>query len=225
MRQHQPIDGTAIRCTECNYEVTSSPRWRRAGGTGRMAPHCCPTARSALDESSHPTLPRARECLSFCVAAPAARILDVTQPRSRAPYRLVTRLATTSSRPRSHTPAWSASPSWNASVTFQYGPQGRAARARSAALRVSWHRAPANASLTRRELEVLRLLAGAMRPKEIARELVISPKTVANHIQRVLGKLGAHSSAEAVAIAYREGFGNSAEGFDKSRTLSLTGGD
>ena len=72
---------------------------------------------------------------------------------------------------------------------------------------------------------MLRLLAGAMRPKEIARELVISPKTVANHIQRVLGKLGAHSSAEAVAIAYREGFGNSAEGFDKSRTLSLTGGD
>jgi len=57
-----------------------------------------------------------------------------------------------------------------------------------------------------------------MRPKEIALELVISPKTVANHIQRVLGKLGAHSSAEAVAIAYREGF-------DKRSSVSLTGDD
>jgi DNA-binding NarL/FixJ family response regulator len=98
--------------------------------------------------------------------------------------------------------------------------------------RVSWQRAPADASLTSRELEVLRLLTGGMRPKEIARELVISPKTVANHIQKVLVKLGAHSSAEAVAIAYREGFGNSREGvnngredFGKRRSPSLTGGD
>lgn len=44
-----------------------------------------------------------------------------------------------------------------------------------------------------------------MRPKQIARELVISPKTVASHIQRVLAKLGVHSRAEAIAIAYREG--------------------
>ena len=71
---------------------------------------------------------------------------------------------------------------------------------------IPWHRATSDASLTSRELEVLRLLAEGMRPKEIARDLVISPKTVASHIQRVLAKLGAHSRAEAVAIAYREGF-------------------
>jgi DNA-binding NarL/FixJ family response regulator len=88
----------------------------------------------------------------------------------------------------------------------------------------SWHRAPGDAPLTSRELEVLRLLTDGMRPKEIARELVISPKTVANHIQRVLGKLGAHSSAEAVAIAYREGFDKSREGFVRS-SLSFTGDD
>jgi two-component system nitrate/nitrite response regulator NarL len=91
--------------------------------------------------------------------------------------------------------------------------------------RISWQRAPRDASLTRRELEVLRLLAEGMRPREIARELVISPKTVSNHVQRVLGKLGARSSAEAVAIAYREGFGNSREGFDKRSSLSVIGGD
>jgi len=83
--------------------------------------------------------------------------------------------------------------------------------------RISWHRAPGDASLTRRELEVLGLLSAGARPKEIARDLVISPKTVASHIQRVLAKLGAHSRAEAVAIAYREGFVTS--------PLSLTGDD
>jgi DNA-binding NarL/FixJ family response regulator len=70
--------------------------------------------------------------------------------------------------------------------------------------RMSWQRAPGDVSLTSRELEVLQLLAAGMRPKEIALELVISPKTVASHIQRVLAKLGAHSRAEAVAVAYRE---------------------
>ena len=67
-------------------------------------------------------------------------------------------------------------------------------------------RAPMDAELTGREREVLELLANGMRPKQIARELVISPKTVASHLQSVLGKLGVHSRAEAIAIAYREGF-------------------
>ena len=34
---------------------------------------------------------------------------------------------------------------------------------------------------------------------------MISPKTVATHIQHLLSKLGVHSRAEAVAIAYRLG--------------------
>lgn len=67
-------------------------------------------------------------------------------------------------------------------------------------------RAPVDAELTSREREVLELLANGMRPKQIARELVISPKTVASHLQSVLAKLGVHSRAEAISIAYREGF-------------------
>ena len=57
--------------------------------------------------------------------------------------------------------------------------------------------------LTRRELEVLRLLAEGRRQGEIARELVISEKTVGTHIEHILGKLGVHSRAQAVAHAYR----------------------
>jgi DNA-binding NarL/FixJ family response regulator len=59
--------------------------------------------------------------------------------------------------------------------------------------------------LTPRELEVLRFLAGGMSQPEIAKRLVISPKTVATHIQHTLVKLGVHSRAQAVAAAHRHG--------------------
>jgi DNA-binding NarL/FixJ family response regulator len=58
--------------------------------------------------------------------------------------------------------------------------------------------------LTRRELEVLRLLANGHDPKEIAERLFISPKTVASHIENILRKLGVRSRTQAVALAYRE---------------------
>jgi len=59
-------------------------------------------------------------------------------------------------------------------------------------------------SLTRREHEVLDLLAEGLRQEEIATRLVISPKTVATHIQRILGKLEVRSRAQAVALVLRE---------------------
>jgi DNA-binding NarL/FixJ family response regulator len=59
--------------------------------------------------------------------------------------------------------------------------------------------------LTKRELEVLEGLAEGLRPAQIAARLVISPKTVSSHVQRILAKLGVHSRAHAVAIAYQSG--------------------
>jgi DNA-binding NarL/FixJ family response regulator len=60
------------------------------------------------------------------------------------------------------------------------------------------------AELTRRESEVLRLLAHGLDQETIARELQISPATVGTHIQRILTKLRVHSRAQAVALAYKE---------------------
>jgi DNA-binding response OmpR family regulator len=61
---------------------------------------------------------------------------------------------------------------------------------------------PRAPQLTRRELEVLNLLVEGRRQKEIAALLVISQKTVATHIQNLLGKFGVHSRAELIAQAY-----------------------
>ena len=67
---------------------------------------------------------------------------------------------------------------------------------------------PEHTGLTKRELEVLRLLADGLSQKEIAAQLVISSKTVAAHVQHILGKLGVHSRTQAVALAYRRGLLN-----------------
>lgn len=59
--------------------------------------------------------------------------------------------------------------------------------------------------LTSRELEVLRLVATGMTNRAIANHLVISEKTVANHVGNILGKLGLSSRAAATAFAYERG--------------------
>lgn len=59
--------------------------------------------------------------------------------------------------------------------------------------------------LTPRELQILRLLAQGKDPETIAERLVISPKTVASHLQRVMAKLGVHSRVHAMARAYELG--------------------
>ena len=63
--------------------------------------------------------------------------------------------------------------------------------------------APEAETLTRREVEVLRLLAVGVKTREAAERLHVSPATVRNHVQNVLTKLGAHSRLEAVAYATR----------------------
>lgn len=58
--------------------------------------------------------------------------------------------------------------------------------------------------LTSRELEVLRLLAGAASNREIAERLNISPRTVETHLANIYGKLGVRGRTEAMLWAIRE---------------------
>jgi two-component system, NarL family, response regulator NreC len=60
-------------------------------------------------------------------------------------------------------------------------------------------------ALTRREREVLALLAEGADNDGIAQVLVISPQTARTHIQNVLGKLGVHSRLEAAMFVTQNG--------------------
>jgi len=59
--------------------------------------------------------------------------------------------------------------------------------------------------LTEREREVLQLIARGSTNREVARALVISENTVNFHVKNILGKLHAHTRAEAAVRALREG--------------------
>ncbi len=63
---------------------------------------------------------------------------------------------------------------------------------------------PEPAALSRRELEVLRLMTEGLNTRATAERLHVSPATVRNHAQNILGKLGVHSRLEAVAFAARQ---------------------
>jgi DNA-binding NarL/FixJ family response regulator len=68
-------------------------------------------------------------------------------------------------------------------------------------------RVPAFPELSERELEVLELIARGMSNQQIVDRLVISPKTVRNHISNIFSKLQVRDRAEAVVRAREAGMG------------------
>ncbi|MFH8218906.1 response regulator [Streptomyces sp. NPDC018057] len=64
---------------------------------------------------------------------------------------------------------------------------------------------PKTPRLTDRETEVLRLVAKGLSYKQIAERLVISHRTVQNHVQNTLGKLQLHNRVELVRYAIESG--------------------
>src|SRR5271169_5669031 len=85
----------------------------------------------------------------------------------------------------------------------------QAVRDLRAELMAAGHRAPARhlqpGGLTAREVEVLALLARGHSTKEIGRQLVVSPKTAANHVEHIYAKLGVSSRAAATLFAMQHG--------------------
>jgi PAS domain S-box-containing protein len=80
------------------------------------------------------------------------------------------------------------------------------ARRRAASLHVLRERMTVSeptTTLTRRELEILRLMAVGMSSRRAAETLHVSSATVRNHAQSILRKLGVHSRLAAVAFAHR----------------------
>ena len=83
------------------------------------------------------------------------------------------------------------------------------AEAVEAVLGAAGHRVPRRregpAGLTPREIEVLRLVARGLSNKRIAEQLVISPKTVANHVEHIYTKIDASTRARASLFAMQHG--------------------
>jgi HD-GYP domain-containing protein (c-di-GMP phosphodiesterase class II) len=81
--------------------------------------------------------------------------------------------------------------------------------AADAVLEAAGHRQPrrrqAIASLTAREVEVLILLARGMSNKQIAEQLVVTPKTAGNHVEHIYAKIGASSRTAAAMFAVQHG--------------------
>jgi len=61
-------------------------------------------------------------------------------------------------------------------------------------------------SLSKREREIMDLLAQGLTGEDVAERLVLSSETVKTHIRNAMTKLEAHTRVHAVAIALREGF-------------------
>jgi DNA-binding NarL/FixJ family response regulator len=69
---------------------------------------------------------------------------------------------------------------------------------------------PEKPVLTERETEVLRLVARGLTAKQIASRLVLSHRTVENHVQNTLRKLQLHNRAELVRYAIEHGLDSDA---------------
>jgi DNA-binding NarL/FixJ family response regulator len=67
------------------------------------------------------------------------------------------------------------------------------------------HRREGPAGLTPREVEVLRLVARGLSNRQIADRLVISPKTVGNHVEHIYTKIDASNRAGAGLFATQHG--------------------
>jgi DNA-binding NarL/FixJ family response regulator len=61
-------------------------------------------------------------------------------------------------------------------------------------------------SLSKREREIMDLLAQGLTGEQVAEKLFLSPETIKTHIRNAMNKLEAHTRVHAIAIALREGF-------------------
>ena len=110
--------------------------------------------------------------------------------------------------PRPHRPALNA-PSAARELQAEVHAGRLDGAAASAVLEAAGHRAPVRrswpAGLTAREVEVLGLVARGWTNKQIGQHLVVTPKTVSNHVEHIYHKIGVSSRAAATLYTTQQG--------------------
>lgn len=161
-----------------------------------------PAARASLAAWARPNNPLGRARLTYFDASVAARGGDRAKARTMA-------LAAADAfgrlgRPYERAQALELGGDFaGAHATFAaIGDRRDAARLRAAALGIN-RRGRAKDELTEREREVSRLVASGKSNRTVAKELIISERTVEKHVEGILGKLGLTSRTE-LAVRYKE---------------------
>ena len=75
------------------------------------------------------------------------------------------------------------------------------------------------ADITQREREVLYWIAKGLKNREISKKMILSEKTVKNHVSHILKKLETEDRTKAAAIAWEEGLPLVEEEFFSISTL------
>jgi predicted ATPase/DNA-binding CsgD family transcriptional regulator len=171
---------TAGRLTEAALLLGAAARLREHAGI-------VPRVDAATFDASVAALASAITRANFSVAWEAGKSMSLSQAldvASAFAQEIATGTRVPALRPASPAPA--TTPAKSAAPPPSVAPSGRAV-------------------LTRREADVLALLAEGRSDREIAAALSISPKTAGNHVTNILGKLGVGSRAAAVAYGVRHG--------------------
>jgi two-component system, NarL family, response regulator LiaR len=87
---------------------------------------------------------------------------------------------------------------------------------RMSGMKITRHKA---VELSKREIEVLRLLTKGNSDQDIARKLVVSEVTIRTHIGRIIAKLGLHTRVQAALYGLRSGMVSLDEIRDPDKTL------
>lgn len=90
-------------------------------------------------------------------------------------------------------------------VAVARGDRGVGEQLLSAERRRHASRSGPRTDLSKREAEVIKLIVGGMSNKEISSALVLSEKTVKNHVSRIFSKLNVTARTQAAVVALRQG--------------------
>ena len=198
-------DAVARDLAEAGYDVVADGRRRRAGAARRRRR---PGRTWSCSTCSCPTCPASRSLAACWRRDPAARVLILSASGEQQDVLDAVKAGATGYLLKSAARAEfldAVRRTASGDAVFTPGLAGARARRVPPAGRRRRPSGQGAPQLTERETEILRMVAKGMSYKQIADRLVLSHRTVQNHVQNTLGKLQLHNRVELVRYAIEHG--------------------